>query len=118
MKRSSTSSWLNLSSGFRASRSLRRLPDRFRIVTLGQTSARLPSPLEIRLSLSSSFFSLGSFGKPFSEVRPTLMRLSLVRFANSSVRPTIFVLRQLSRFSSVTCKEMGMEGGVSGRDVS
>lgn len=103
MNRSSTSSDSNPSSGFSASKSFRRFPDKFKFVMLAQASDRLPRPLEMRLSDSSSFFSLGSLGKPLSEVRPTLIRLSLVRLAKSSVRPTMFVLRQLSRLSSVTC---------------
>lgn len=55
------------------------------------------------LSDNSSFFRLGNLGKPFRVVRPTLIRLSDSRDVYSSVRPTILVLRQLSRFNSVIC---------------
>lgn len=56
------------------------------------------------LSDNSNFFKLGNFGKPFNDVKPTLIKLSVSNAVNSSVRPTIFVLRQLSKFSSVICK--------------
>lgn len=57
------------------------------------------------LSLNSSFLKLGSFGKPLREVRPTLIRLKLSRLTNSSVNPTMQVLRQLSKFNSVIWTE-------------
>lgn len=48
-----------------------------------------------------TFLRLDSLGKPFRLVRPTLMRLSDSNAINSSVRPTICVLLQLSRTSSL-----------------
>jgi len=50
-----------------------------------------------------TFLRLGNFGKPFRLVRPTLIRLNDSRALNSFVRPTICVLRQLSRTSSLIC---------------
>lgn len=51
--------------------------------------------------MSITLLRLGSFGNPFRLVRPTLMRLRDSKSTNSSVNPTIAVLRQLSRFNSV-----------------
>lgn len=65
-----------------------------------------PSTREIYLlSDNSNRVRFGSFGKPLSVVRPTLMRLNASRAVKSSVRPTMFVLRQLSKFNSVICKK-------------
>lgn len=50
-----------------------------------------------------TFLRLDKFGKPFKLVRPTLMRLNDSRETNSFVKPTICVLRQLSRTSSLIC---------------
>lgn len=55
------------------------------------------------LSESSNFLRFGNFGKPFSVVKPTLIKLNDSNAVNSSVKPTIVVLRQLSRFNSVIC---------------
>lgn len=55
------------------------------------------------LSLNSNFLKFGSLGKPFNDVRPTFMRLRDSKLQNSSVRPVIVVLRQLSKFNSLIC---------------
>jgi len=49
---------------------------------------------------------LGSFGNPLRLVRPTLIRLNVSRFVNSSLRPTMLVLLQLSRFNSAIWKHI------------
>jgi len=51
-----------------------------------------------------TFLRLGSLGNPLRLVSPTLIRLSDSRPTNSSVRPTMVVLLQLSRFSSLIYK--------------
>ena len=48
-----------------------------------------------------TFRRFGRLGKPFSVVRPTLMRLRDSRSLKSSVKPSICVARQLSRFKSL-----------------
>ena len=53
------------------------------------------------LSDNSNFFKLGNFGKPFNVVRPTLIKLNDSNAVYSSVRPTMLVLLQLSKFKSV-----------------
>lgn len=49
---------------------------------------------------------MGSFGNPLRLVRPTLIRLNVSRFVNSSLRPTMLVLLQLSRFNSAIWKHI------------
>lgn len=56
------------------------------------------------LSESSNFLRLGSLGNPFNDVRPTLIKLSDSNAVYSSVSPTILVLLQLSKLSSVICE--------------
>lgn len=92
----------NSSKGFNVSKSLILFPDKLRCVNFLQPLRKF-SPLDILLSESSSFLSLGSVGKPLSEVRPTLLRLRFSRLVYSSVSPTILVLLQLSKFSCFTC---------------
>ncbi len=50
-----------------------------------------------------TFFRLGKLGRPFSVVRPTLMRLNDSKFLKSAVKPSINVALQLSRLSSLIC---------------
>lgn len=97
----SSNEWLT--SGSSASKSAILLPQRFNVFRLGQPLKKFRPP-EIRLSLSSKRFSFGRFGKPFKFARPTLIRLSTSRFLYSSVRPTMFALRALSRFRSLICE--------------
>lgn len=128
LNKSSESRWLKFSNGFNSSKSLILLPDRLRWVSSGALVVKLLNPDEILgkklgrgwldpecqnvflccktnlLSESSNFFSFGSFGKPFNVVSPTFIKLSVSNAVNSSVRPTIFVLRQLSKFKSVIWK--------------
>lgn len=134
LNKSSESRCLKFSNGFNSSKSLILLPDKFRWVSSGALVVKLLNPDEILkigeiwldpecqnasslyewnsslcwethlLSDSSNFFSFGSFGKPFNVVSPTFIKLSVSNAVNSSVRPTIFVLRQLSKFKSVICK--------------
>lgn len=91
----------NSSNGFSVSRSLILFPERFKCVILSQPLRKF-NPLDILLSESSSFLNFGSFGKPFNVVRPTLLRLKISKLTYSSVSPIMLVLRQLSRFSSLT----------------
>lgn len=56
------------------------------------------------LSDNSNFLRLGSLGKFFSDVRPTFIKLSFSKTVNSSVKPSMEVLRQLSKFSSLIWK--------------
>lgn len=93
-----------LTKGSRVSRSLILLPLKLRCVILELPCSRF-RPVVILLSLSSSFFKLGSLGNPFKLVKPTLMRLKISRFPNSSFRPTIVVERQLSKLRSVIYEE-------------
>lgn len=51
-----------------------------------------------------TFRRLGRAGNPLRDVRPTFIRLNTSKFSNSSVSPTMEVLLQLSKFSSVICK--------------
>lgn len=97
----------NSSKGFKVSKSFILFPDKLRCVSFLQPFRKF-SPLDILLSESSSFLSLGSFGKPLSVVSPTLLRLRFSRLMYSSVNPTMVVLLQLSRFSSFTCNEIKM----------
>lgn len=55
------------------------------------------------LSESSNLRKLRNFGKFLSETSPTFMRLRLSKAENASVSPSIFVLRQLSKFNSLIC---------------
>ena len=55
--------------------------------------------------LQLTFRKLGSLGNPLRLVSPTLIRLSDSNPTNSSLRPTIVVLLQLSRFSSFICQQ-------------
>lgn len=89
-----------LTRGSRDSRSLILLPLRLRWVSFGLPCRKLRPP-EIRLSLSSNFWRLGNLGNPFKLVRPTLIKLSDSKLTNSSVNPTMVVLRQLSKLSSL-----------------
>lgn len=59
------------------------------------------------LSDNSNFLRLGNLGKVLNDVRPTLIKLSFSNAVNSSVKPSIDVLRQLSRLSSLICKREG-----------
>ena len=58
------------------------------------------------LSDNSNFLRLGNLGKLRNDVRPTLIKLSFSNAVNSSVKPSIDVLRQLSKLSSLICNEM------------
>lgn len=53
---------------------------------------------------SLTFRRLGRAGNPLRDVRPTFIRLNTSKFSNSSVSPTMEVLLQLSKFSSVICE--------------
>lgn len=53
------------------------------------------------LSDNSSLFKLLNFGKFFSEVKPTFIRLKVSNDVKASVKPSIPVLLQLSKLSSV-----------------
>lgn len=99
LNRSKFFRYLKSFSGSNVSRSLILLPLRLRCVSLGLVARRF-RPLLILLSLSSNFLRFGSLGKPFSDVKPTFMRLRISKLQNSSVNPTMFVLRQLSKLSS------------------
>lgn len=94
---------LNSFNGCNVSKSLIRFPLRFKFCNFGLLCSKF-NPFEIRLSLNSSLCKFGNFGKPFSDVKPTFIRLNTRKFVKSSVRPTILVLRQLSRFNSSTWK--------------
>lgn len=52
-----------------------------------------------------TFFKLGNLGNPLRLVRPTLIRLSDSKLMNSSVRPTMLVLLQLSKIRSFICNK-------------
>lgn len=101
LKRSRFFKLLNSSKGFNVSKSLILFPERLRCDSFLHPFRKL-SPFDILLSESSNFLSLGRVGKPFRVVKPTLLRLSISRLVYSSVRPTTLVLRQLSRFNSLT----------------
>lgn len=53
------------------------------------------------LSDNSNFLRLGNLGKFFNVVKPTFIRLSFSNAVNSSVKPSIELLRQLSKLSSL-----------------
>lgn len=55
------------------------------------------------LSDNSNFLRLGSLGKLLSDVTPTFIKLSFSNAVNSSVKPSMLVLRQLSKLSSLIC---------------
>lgn len=113
--------------GSNVSKSLILLPDRVNVVSLGDVCRRF-RPFEILLSDNSNwgknkkkifllfrrlifyliknpwlltFLRFGSLGNPLRLVRPTFIKLRDSRLTNSSVRPTMLVLRQLSKFNSL-----------------
>ena len=80
------------------------VPLKFRCVRFGSLSANISRPPQMPLSLSSSFFNLGSLGRFETEVKPTVIKLRNSQFTNSAVKPSIFPSfdLQLSRTSSRT----------------
>lgn len=71
---------------------------------IGYMGTNIPQQAEDSSTTYTTFFRLGSFGNPLRLVRPTLIRLNVSRFVNSSLRPTMLVLLQLSRFNSAIWK--------------
>lgn len=113
--------YLNSLSGSNVSKSLILFPLKLRCVSLGLVNKWF-NPLFILkynqhvlhkrakyliidylLSLNSNFLKLGNLGNPLRDVKPTLIKLKTSKLQNSSVRPTILVLLQLSKFKSLIC---------------
>ena len=93
-----------LTKGSRVLISFSLFPLKFRCVRFGSFSANISRPPQILLSLSSSFFNLGSLGRFETEIKPTFIKLRNSKFTNSAVKPSIFPSfdLQLSRTSSRT----------------
>ena len=70
---------------------------RIKNCTIKQHIIKLIHILKFR---QNTFVKLGSLGKPFKFVRPTLIMLRISKFSNSSVNPTMDELQQLSKFNS------------------